>query len=175
MMVGPRTRLGAVLLLALGVPAAGQAPAPSPAACTGFAWPLLREQAWFSAPGLPRLESGATLSAAMPGALLVLRPVAEADLPLPPSRAPNPGTYAGVLRLEPPMVPGTYQVTLSDRAWIDVSQDGKTMRPSGAHTAQQGCPDLAKSVRFQLGTAPVTVIVSGAKAESIKIAVAPAE
>ncbi len=173
MMVGHRTRIGTVLLLALGVPASAQAPAP--AACTGFAWPLLREQAWFSASSLPRLESGATLSATMPGALLALKPTDAADLPFPPSRSPAPGTYAGVLRLEAPMMPGAYQVTLSDRAWIDVSQDGKTTRPSGAHTQQPGCPDIAKSVRFQLGTAPVTVVVSGAKAEALKIAVAPAE
>lgn len=175
MMIGARPRLGAALFLALGASASAQTPDSSPAACTGFAWPLLREQAWFAAPGLPRLDSGATLSATMPGARLALKPTDAADLPFPPSRAPDPGTYAGVLRLEAPMIPGAYQVTLSDRAWIDVSQDGKSTRPAGAHTQQPGCPDIAKSVRFQLGTAPITVIVSGAKAEAIKIAVAPAE
>lgn len=175
MLTGPRTRLGAILLLALGADASAQAPAPAPASCTGFAWPLLREQAWFAAPSLASVASGATLAPTMPGATLALKPADDADLPFPPSRPPAPGTYAGVLRLEAPLMPGLYQVTLSERAWIDVSQDDRTPRPAGAHTAQPGCPDIAKSVRFQLGTAPITVLVSGAKSRSIKIAVAPAE
>ncbi|NEU14364.1 hypothetical protein G3T14_19855 [Methylobacterium sp. BTF04] len=168
----------ALLLLLAGAGARAQEaspPAADPAACTGFAWSLLREQAWFSAPGLPRVASGATLPPEMPGAILMLEPAARVDLPFPPSREPKPGTYAGILHLPAPMMPGQYQVTLSERAWIDVSQDGRTPRPAGAHTMQVGCPVIAKSVRFQLGTAPITIVVSGAAGETIKIAVAPAE
>lgn len=178
------TRIGGTLALALlatqawvGTQAWAQdapAAAPLPAACTGFAWPLLREQAWLSAPGLARIASGGDLPTQMPGAILALQPAAQADLPFPPSREAKPGTYAGVLHLPAPMMPGQYQVTLSERAWIDVSQDGRTPRPSGAHTMQPGCPDIVKSVRFQLGTTPITIVVSGAGSDTVKIAVAPA-
>ena len=73
------------------------------------------------------------------------------------------------------LAPGLYQVTVSDDAWIDVSQDGKTTRSPVANTMRPGCRIVAKSVRFQLGTAPITIVVSGAKADTIRIAVAPAE
>jgi hypothetical protein len=172
----------AVLLLASG--AGAQEPARSaesvpdsadPAACTGFDWPLLREQAWFAASSLPRVESGGALTAGMPGAVLGLKPQAELAPPFRPTREPKPGTYGGVLTVPAPVTPGLYQVTLSAKAWVDVSQDGTTPRPPLAHTAQPGCRGLAKSVRFQLGTAPIVVVVSGARADTIRIAVAPAE
>lgn len=146
-----------------------------PAICTGFDWPLLREQAWFAAPNLPRLESGGALSAGMPGAVLKLKPQADLVPPFQPTREPKPGTYGGILTVPAPVTPGLYQVTLSAKAWVDVSQDGTTPRPPLAHTAQHGCRGLAKSVRFQLGTAPLVVVVSGARADTIRIAVAPAE
>jgi len=168
----------AVLLLASGAQA--QEPARSaetvdPDACTGFDWPLLREQAWFAAPGLPRVASGGALPAGMPGAFLGLKPQAEVAPPFPPTREAKPGTYGGVLTVPAPVTPGVYQVTLSAGAWIDVSQDGTTPRPSLAHTMRPGCRGLAKSVRFQLGAAPITIVISGAKADTIRIAVAPAE
>ena len=102
-------------------------------------------------------------------------PVAGADLPLTPSREPKPGTFGGSLRIPPVVTPGLYQVTLSDNAWIDVSQDGATTRKPVASTMRPGCPGISKSVRFQFGTTPILVVVSGAKSDSIKIAVAPAE
>jgi len=153
----------------------GASPAADPAACTQFDWSLLREQAWFSAAGLPRVESGGTLAAAMPAAILALKPQDAVAPPFAPSREPKPGSYGGVLHLEAPLAPGAYQVTLSDRAWIDVSQDDKTPRPPTASTMRPGCPMLAKSVRFQLGTAPITLLISGAPVDTIRIAVAPVD
>ncbi|MCJ2035636.1 hypothetical protein [Methylobacterium sp. J-068] len=158
-----------------GTPTSGTLPAADPAACTQFDWSLLREQAWFSAAGLPRVESGGTLASAMPAALLGLKPQAQVAPPVAPSREPKPGTYGGVLHVEAPLSPGAYQVTLSNPAWIDVSQDGRTTRPVSARTARTGCPMLAKSVRVQLGTAPITIVVSNAASDAIRIAVAPAE
>ncbi|KQP89343.1 hypothetical protein ASF60_19655 [Methylobacterium sp. Leaf113] len=169
-------RIAAIAVFALVASAAqAQQPTADPAACTQFDWSLLREQAWFSAAGLPRVESGGKLAAAMPAALLGLKPLAEVASPFPPSREAKPGTYAGVLHLDAPLAPGAYQVTLSDRAWVDVSQDGHTTRPPTAHTQRHGCPMLAKSVRFQLGTAPITLLVSNAAADSIRIAVSPVD
>lgn len=177
-------RIGLALALSgacLGTGPRAQAPPEQPPGsrtadpCTAFAWSLLREQAWFEAHGLPRVASGATLSPDSPGAILALKPGAEAEFPVPPSREPGPGTFGGVLRFPAPTMPGLYQVTLSDEAWIDVSQDGKTTRPPIAHTGRSGCPGLRKSLRFQFGTNPVIIEVSGATGDTIKIAVAPVE
>lgn len=170
-----RTRLLACLVVVLAGVAASAARAGETEACASFDWPLQRELAWFSAPDLPRLASGATLPPEMPGAVLALSAEAQARLPLTPSREPKPETRGGVLEIPAPLMPGIYQVTLSEKAWIDVSQDGTTTRPPLASTRRQGCPGIAKSVRFQLGTRPVTIVVSGAEADSIRIAVAPAE
>lgn len=168
--------LAATAARAEGEPPGGTAapPAADPVACTQFDWSLLREQAWFSAAGLPRVESGGTLAEAMPAALLALSGQDSAP-PFAPSREPKPGTHAGVLHLAAPLSPGAYQVTVSEPAWIDVSQDGRTTRPPMASTMRPGCPLLSKSVRFQLGTAPITILVSNVAADTIRIAVAPVE
>ncbi|MER2265666.1 hypothetical protein [Methylobacterium oxalidis] len=170
---------GLSLLAALSVTvsaarAQGEA-APIPPACTAFDWSLMRELAWFSAPGLGEVASGATVAADMPGAVLKLRPDAEVEFPVPPSKEPAPGTYGGILRFPALTTPGLYQVTLSEDAWIDVSQDGKTARPPTAFTVKRDCPTIRKSVRYQFGTTPILIEVSGAKRDAIKIAIAPAE
>lgn len=177
-------RLAAAALLALAaMPARAQGesahgpggpPAADPAACTQFDWSLLREQAWFSAGGLAHVASGGTLGA-MPAAILGLEPKDAVPLPFAPSREPRPDSFSGALHLDAPLAPGAYQVTVSNRAWIDLSQDGKTTRPATASTMRPGCPMLAKSVRFQLGTAPITIVVSDAASDAIRIAVAPVE
>ncbi|KAB1073379.1 hypothetical protein [Methylobacterium planeticum] len=155
-------------------PASGPA-APVPSACTDFAWSLMREEAWFAAPGLAQVASGDAVRAEMPGAVLALKPDAEVAFPVSPSKVPPPGSYGGVLRFPAPIQPGIYQVTLSDEAWIDVSQDGQTTRPPMAHTLNPACPTLRKSLRYQFGTAPVIIEISGAKRDTIKIAIAPVE
>lgn len=168
------------ILIAIGLALAcaeahAQTPLPGgdDAACASFDWSLRREQAWFAAPGLPKLSSGGTLSSDMPGATLALRPQGEADFPFPPSREPKPGTYAGILNVPAVVTPGLYQVTLSEGAWIDVSQDGLTTRNPVSHTVRPGCATLGKSVRFQFGATPIMILVSGAKSDTIKISVAP--
>ncbi|MBX9934280.1 MAG: hypothetical protein K2Y56_22650 [Methylobacterium sp.] len=143
--------------------------------CGAFDWSIRREQAWFSAAGLPHLPSGATLPVEMPGATLDLSAEAQARLPIGPSREPKPDTRGGVLHVPAPVTPGLYQITLSENAWIDVSQDGTTIRAPLATTMRPGCDGVAKSLRFQLGTQPVLILVSGAGKETIKIAVAQAE
>ena len=174
--LGPATLVLAGLLLSGGgVVAQGTAQEGEPAACAVFDWSLRREQAWFAAPGLPALASGATLSPDLPGAVLSLKPQAEAGLPFPPSREPKPGTYGGVLNVPAPVTPGLYQITLSDSAWVDVSQDGRTTRNPVATTMRPGCPGLSKSLRFQFGATPIIIAVSGAKSDTIRIAVAPVD
>jgi len=161
------------VLVVLGL-LASPALAQEPPACA-FDWPLRREQAWFEASALPRVETGATLPADQPGAVLALKPVAEVEFPFPPSREPSPGSYAGYVRLPAPVSAGLYQVTISGNGWLDVSQEPDGPRPSVAHTGNRNCPSLRKSLRFQLASKPVVIVISGAGAETIKVAFAPAE
>lgn len=167
----PLLRLGLALALA-GTPAAAQDHAQ--AACAGFSWSLTREQAWFQAPSLPKLDSGATLPPDAPSAVLRLKPAAQAELPTAPTREPKPGTYAGFVRIAAPAMAGVYQITLSDEGWLDVIQEGEGPRSPSAHTGKRGCPDLRKSLRFQLGSKPIVVAISNASTETIRFAFAPA-
>lgn len=143
-------------------------------ACDRFAWSLRREQAAFAEPGLPVLRSGSALPAGATAASLELRPAAEVSLPFPPERPPGPETRAGFLRL--PAVPaGLYQVTVSDEAWIDVGQEGTVPLRSVGQSGQRGCASVRKSLRFQLGAAPVTIQVSGAATERIAVSLLRAD
>jgi hypothetical protein len=69
---------------------------------------------------------------------------------------------------------GSYQVTASAEAWIDVIQDGKSLA-STAHSGRPHCPDVRKSVRFDLQTGAVTIQVSGVDSKLIKLAILPAD
>ena len=164
----------ALVLLGSGALAEGPAPA-GMAGCEGFDWSLSREQAWFAAPGLPELASGAALPAGSPAAVLRLKPHADAKLPVPPTRTPKPDSFAGVLTVDAPATPGRYQITLSDEGWIDVNQEGEGPRKPAAHTGKRTCPGLRKSLRYELAAKPFSITISNATADAIRIAVAPAE
>jgi hypothetical protein len=97
----------------------------------------------------------------------------EGAFPLPPGKAPAPQTASGFISFAAPEAPGTYQVSLSGKAWIDVIQDGKIV-PSTAHTMDPSCPSIHKSVRFDLAAAPVTLQISGADATSVVFTIMPA-
>jgi hypothetical protein len=136
-------------------------------ACTSFAWSVARERTAFAAPDLPTVSSGSALSGGTGAARLVLNPIADVTLLFPSENAMKPGTFAGSVTATIP-APGTYQVTLSDEGWIDVSQDGRTsLRPS-AHSGKASCPDVRKSLRFVLDAGAVTIEVSRAPAPEIK-------
>jgi hypothetical protein len=75
----------------------------------------------------------------------------------------------GVISFDSFGEPGTYQVSLSARGWIDVIQDGKPLK-SSAHTGKSECDGVRKSVRFPIQSGPVVIEISGAATESIKLA-----
>ena len=52
-------------------------------------------------------------------------------------------------------------------------QGGKHL-PAADHTGARECPGLRKSVRFEVSAAPVVLQVSGAHADTIKVALRPA-
>ncbi|MFT3810586.1 MAG: hypothetical protein QM698_11765 [Micropepsaceae bacterium] len=151
----------------------GAAHAETTAPCTGFQWPMAREIAAAESAPADATASGATLEAWPDGAIRLSLSTAEVVFPVRPERDPKPGTGSGTITLPAPSAPGTWQVSLSGKAWVDVVQDGKALK-SGAHTSDKTCGVLHKSVRFDLVAAPVTLQISGADATSIVITIMPA-
>jgi hypothetical protein len=143
--------------------------AQEPSGCDKFKWPLDKERAMLShaAPIASGGELPPTLTAAVKVALV---PVAQAKLPTPPSRAPKPDTYSGFVRVTAPVKAGTYKVTLTDNAWVEVVQDGQNLK-TGAFSGVHGCDGLRKSVKFDLAAAPFVVTISNMTAKEIGVVV----
>jgi len=143
--------------------------------CDKFAWSLTRERALFAAADKRPLTAGAEL-AVIPREAITLRlsPARQATFTLPPERKPRTETwFGGMLRLPAPEA-GSYQVTLSEEAWIDVVQDGRYARSIGS-TGRSDCSGLRKSVRFELGNSPFIVQLSGVAAEIITLTIRRSE
>ncbi|HLH12136.1 MAG TPA: hypothetical protein VKV77_09705 [Methylovirgula sp.] len=156
------------LIFAFFALAAAPAFAQEPSGCDKFKWPLDQERALLAKPS--QIASGGELAQTPAAALLSLVPLAKANLPLTPSRAPRySDSYAGFLRAPAPQA-GTYRITLSHAAWTDVVQDGHELR-SVAFTGARDCSGLAKSVKFELAAAPFVIQVSGTSAHAIALAV----
>jgi hypothetical protein len=145
----------------------------SEAACNHFAWPIAREKAWFAA-NLPPTPSGERVAKSDEGILLALKPTKTFDFFLAPERKPKPDSFSGDIVIFGIPMPGLYQITLSDEAWIDVFENGVRLKPA-AFTGQDDCPGVRKSVRFDLAPgAPVTIQISNSAKDVIKLAIAPA-
>jgi hypothetical protein len=156
----------ALIALLMAAPAFAE----DPVGCDKFKWPLDRERALLAMPSEAPAGGEATLAAAVS---LTLVPLADAKLPMPPSRAPKyPGSYAGFVHVSAPPAAATYRVTLSHRAWIDVVQDGQELKP-GAFTGAAGCDGVAKSVKFELAATPFVVELSGTSAHAVGFVVTP--
>lgn len=142
--------------------------------CTSFAWSVARERVTFGAQDLLALASGSSLSSGAGAAQLNLKPAGEVALPVPSEKAAKPDTFAGFVTSTVPAA-GTYQVTLSNEAWIDVSQDGRSTLKPTAHSGKAGCPEVRKSVRFVLDAGTVTIEISRASSPQIKLDLLKAE
>jgi hypothetical protein len=160
-----------LLSLLLAIPLlAAPCLAQEPVGCDNFKWPIDKERALL-AQAAPVSSGG--IAAPSAGAFkLPLAPLVVARLPVPPSRAPRAGTNAGFVHVAAPQKTGTYRITLSDGAWIDVVQDGHEVR-STAFTGATGCAGVRKSVKFPLAATPFVIEISGATAPSIDIVVTP--
>ena len=160
----------AIIVLAL---CAGVVPslAQEPAGCDKFKWPLDKERATLTGTDLPKLKSGDKVAFPIPfGASLVLVAFGDAKLPTVPERAPkDPNSYAGYILVPAPKA-GTYKITLSAEAWIDVVQNGQAIK-SGAFSGAVGCEGIRKSVKFDLAQAPVTIELSSVKDSAINLTV----
>jgi hypothetical protein len=140
--------------------------------CGAFKWSVARELAWFA--GSPKsAASGDELTLAENAFTIALKPTEAAGFVLPPERAPKPATFGATLKTSIDKA-GSYQFSLSRKAWIDVIQNGARLK-SSAFSGKETCPALHKSVRFDLAAGPVVVEISDAESESIGLAIAPAQ
>ena len=143
------------------------------AGCDAGKWPLSAIQGRFGGT-LPTVASGDALPKLGAPALVNLS--AQGDVvflhaPARPAKA-NPA-YAAVIKLGPEPA-ATYQVTVSDGAWVDVVEGGEILKQSG-YVHRKDCPGVDKSIRFQTKGGPLTIQISGAYAKTIKLEAARAE
>jgi hypothetical protein len=149
--------------------------AEEPSGCDKFKWNIDRARAALTAPDRTKLNSGSEL-AALPatGVTLALVAPADAKLPTPPERAPKDGTFAGFAKF--PSVPkaGSYTLSLSDGAWIDLVQDGHFLKPT-AFSGATDCQGIRKTVKFDLSASPFVLQITGARENSLSLVVQPSE
>ncbi|TPI40020.1 hypothetical protein FJW07_12440 [Mesorhizobium sp. B3-1-9] len=134
--------------------------------CDAFKWPVAREQALF--PAAPAAQSGTSLTVGQ-AVDFSLEAVDTVSFEVPPERAPAAGTFGATASVAVPP-DGELQLSLSDEAWIDVVQDGKTVK-SVAFSGVKTCPGIRKSVRFKLAGGAAIIQISGAKKADLKVAV----
>ena len=157
----------ALIALLLAAPALAQ----EPVGCDKFKWPLERERTMLANPTV--VASGSQVLQPLAAAMMVtLVPFADAKLPAVPERAPkSPDSYAGFVRASVPK-PGTYRITLSEGAWIDVIQDGVALKAT-AHSGATGCDGVRKSVKFELAPGPMIIELSATTAHAVALVVTP--
>jgi hypothetical protein len=167
-----RAPLLAALLLLGAVPAWA---AEEPSGCDKFKWPIERERAALTAPDRAKLASGGEI-AALPstGVTLALVAPADAKLPTPPERAPKEGTFAGFTSVKTAPKAGLYTISLSTGGWVDIVQDGHFVKPKGFSGATD-CEGIRKTMKYELSASPFVLQVSGARENSISIAILPTE
>ena len=149
--------------------------AEEPSGCDKFKWNIDRERAALTAPERVKLSSGSDV-AGLPstGMTLALTTPADAKLPTPPERAPKDGTFAGFTRLTAAPKAGIYTISLSAGAWIDVVQDGHFLKPK-AFSGATDCGGIRKTMKYEISASPFVLQVSGARENSLSIAILPSE
>ena len=164
------------LLVALTLLAAAPAlAAEEPSGCDKFKLNIDRARAVLTAPDRARLNSGSEL-AGMPATAVTLALVAPADakLPMPPERAPKDGTFAGFTKVAMGPKAGSYTISLSSGAWVDVVQDGHFLKPA-AFSGATDCDGVRKTMKYELSASPFLLQISGARENSVSIAILPSE
>lgn len=102
-------------------------------------------------------------------ATVTLHPANDARFVIAPEKARSEGSFGGMLSLDVHDA-GTYQVGLSQGAWLDMVQDGAAVASAGhGHDAQ--CAGLRKMVSFSLKPGRHVIQLSGNKEETIQVVV----
>ena len=145
-------------------------------ACSAFKWPIDRERAAFESADLQKLSSGASQSAWSEQVFtLGLKPAKDVAFPItPPAKKNAPETFGGTLSFAAPAQSGTYQITISNHSWIELVQDGAALKTVD-HSGAKGCDGIRKSIRFNVGAAPVVLQVSGSPEETVNVSIRPVE
>ncbi|MBW7971958.1 hypothetical protein [Bradyrhizobium sp. BR 10289] len=159
-------------LAALTLGATSALAAEEPSGCDKFKWPIHNERAALTAPDRAKLASGSE-QAVVPSSAITLALVApqEAGLPTVPERAPKDGSFAGFTRIKT-VKAGLYTISLSAGAWVDVVQNGRLLKPA-AFSGATDCEGIRKTMKYELSDKPFVLQVSGAKENSISIAILP--
>jgi hypothetical protein len=149
--------------------------AEEPSGCDKFKWNIDHERAALTAPDRIKLSSGSDM-ASLPstGMTLALTTPPDAKLPTPPERAPKDGTFAGFARLTATPKAGIYTISLSSGAWVDVVQDGHLLKPK-AFSGATDCDGIRKTMKYEVSASPFVLQVSGARENSLSIAILPSE
>jgi len=161
------------VLAALTISATSALAAEEPSGCDKFKWPINSERAALTAPDRIKLASGSEQTAlpSLSAITLSLLEPAQAKLPWPPERAPKDGTFAGFVSFTT-VKAAHYTISLSSGAWVDVVQDGHLLKPL-AFSGATDCDGIRKTVKYSLSAQPFVVQVSGARENSLSIAILP--
>lgn len=148
--------------------------AAEPGGCETFAWPIATELQWLKAADSETVASGATLKEPPAKAIaLSLLPMDQVKFTADQSRRRKEADktqFGGGVTFENVGEPGIYQISLPVRSWVDVVQDGKTLK-SAAHTSKTDCDGVRKSIRFAIGQGPATVEISGIPSDTVKFVI----
>jgi len=160
------------IVVVLGCLFAVPVQAQEPVGCDKFKWPLEQERTLLTSGKATAVASGSSVKSSLPVALtLSLVPFADAKLPTAPERAPRlPTSFAGFLQVAAPPHDGTYKISLSSEAWIDVVQAGHLLK-SVAFSGATGCDGIRKSVKFDLKAEPFAIQLSNVATNSIGVAI----
>jgi hypothetical protein len=149
--------------------------AEEPSGCDKFKWNIDHARAALTAPDRAKLTSGSELTA-LPatGVTIALVAPADAKLPTPPERAPKEGTFAGFAKFSAVPKAGSYTLSLSNGAWVDLVQDGHFLKPT-AFSGATDCEGIRKTVKFDLSATPFVLQISGARENSLSVVIQPTE
>ena len=149
--------------------------AEEPSGCDKFKWNIDHARAALTAPDRVKLNTGGELTAVPATAVTVaLVAPANAKLPMPPERAPKEGTFAGFAKITSAPKAGSYTISLSSGAWIDVMQDGHFLKPT-AFSGARDCEGIRKTMKYDLSASPFVLQISSARENSLSIAIQPSE
>jgi hypothetical protein len=161
------------LIVTLSLLGSAPAWAADPSGCDKFKWPVDKERAVLTAQDRLKIVSGAEL--AIPAAAtLDLKAPTDAKLPSSPERKPKDGTFAGFTRFQKAPKAGTYTVSLSNYAWVDVVQDGEILKPMES-SGVTDCAGIRKTIKYDLAAGPFVIQLSGVAENTISMAVLPSE
>jgi hypothetical protein len=160
------------IIVLVGCVIAAPVLAQEPAGCDKFKWPIDKERSLLASRNAPAVASGSSVASALPVAVTVtLSPFADAKLPTAPERAPRlPASFAGFIKVAAPAQGGTYKISLSSEAWIDVVQADHLLK-SQAFSGATGCEGIRKSVKFDLQAEPFAIQFSNVSTNSIGVAI----